>query len=105
MATGEYEQFLHGSQAFVQIFSKRSHFSKAIGHARMQEFCNGGALNRAINAGVFRRGGSKNRWNAVISVLKGIANGMHYIHQMRICHGDLNPANILLHVRPPLHCC
>jgi hypothetical protein len=69
-----------------------------LGFACLQEFCNGGALNRAISAGVFKQCGMKNRWKALMGVLTGIAKGMLHIHGKRICHGDLNPANILLHV-------
>jgi serine/threonine protein kinase len=31
--------------------------------------------------------------------LEGIAAGMDYMHTKRICHGDLNPNNVLLKVR------
>jgi serine/threonine protein kinase len=34
-----------------------------------------------------------------MALLVDIAQGMAYIHSKRICHGDLNPANILLKVR------
>ena len=33
-----------------------------------------------------------------MSVLQGVARGMAYMHAQRLCHGDLNPANILLKV-------
>ena len=40
-----------------------------------------------------------------MALLNDIAQGMAYIHSKRICHGDLNPANVLLKVegRVPLH--
>jgi hypothetical protein len=34
-----------------------------------------------------------------MSVLRDVAAGMNYMHAKRICHGDLNPSNILLKVK------
>lgn len=65
----------------------------------VQEYCNGGSLRAAINAGLFRHPKMKHRWEPVMGVLRGIAEGMAYVHSKRICHGDLNPANVLLKVR------
>jgi tRNA A-37 threonylcarbamoyl transferase component Bud32 len=31
--------------------------------------------------------------------MHGIAAGMQYVHSKRICHGDLNPSNVLVKVR------
>jgi Protein tyrosine and serine/threonine kinase len=42
-------------------------------------------------------------WRRTMAVLLDIAEGMAYIHGKRICHGDLNPANVLLKVRPRSH--
>ena len=39
------------------------------------------------------------RWRPILSLLEGMASGMDYMHAKRICHGDLNPNNILLKVR------
>jgi serine/threonine protein kinase len=39
------------------------------------------------------------RWKPLVGVLLGITKGMDYMHSKRICHGDLNPSNILLKVR------
>jgi serine/threonine protein kinase len=41
------------------------------------------------------------RWPLITAILRAIAEGMDYMHSKRICHGDLNPANILLKVRWP----
>ena len=61
----------------------------------VQEFCNGGSLRQAVARGLF---GSAlpHRWRPILSILEGIANGMDYMHAKRICHGDLNPNNVLL---------
>ena len=67
----------------------------------VQEYCNGGSLRAAINSGLFRPPKLKHRWEPVMGVLRGIAEGMAYVHSKRICHGDLNPANVLLKVLPP----
>lgn len=64
----------------------------------IQEFCSGGSLRDAIDRGTFRKVPS--RWRVVLSVLLDIAAGMAYMHSHRICHSDLNPANVLLKVRP-----
>jgi serine/threonine protein kinase len=64
----------------------------------MQEFCNGGSLRCAVNEGDFLPENTGHRWNLLISVLQGVASGMAYMHAKRLCHGDLNPANILLKV-------
>ena len=74
---------------------------------RLQEFCNGGSLGDAISDGFFGRTVSKLHWRRVLATLLDIAEGMAYIHSMRICHGDLNPANVLLKVgtHSPTACC
>ena len=40
------------------------------------------------------------RWEHLVRVMQDIAAGMAYMHAKRICHGDLNPSNVLLKVRP-----
>ena len=67
----------------------------------MQEFCNGGTLRQALQRRYFCPTRPGARWPLVSGVLRGIAEGMAYVHSKRICHGDLNPSNILLKVRPP----
>lgn len=71
----------------------------------MQEFCSGGSLRQALQAHMFGER-LKHRWQPICSILEGIASGMEYMHAKRICHGDLNPNNVLLTVRPclPLPC-
>lgn len=64
----------------------------------MQEFCNGGSLRNLLEKGGFARLESADRWAGRMHVLDGIATGMNYMHSRRICHGDLNPSNVLLKV-------
>ena len=66
--------------------------------ALVQEFCNGGSLRSAISTGVFRTHHLPQRWRPIMSVLRDICEGMAYMHEKRICHGDLTPANVLLQV-------
>eukprot|EP00892_Ulva_mutabilis_P000885 jgi/Ulvmu1/10798/UM069_0033.1 len=61
----------------------------------VQEFCNGGSLRNAISRGMFGPR-LRWRWQPIMTALKDIAAGMDYMHAKRICHGDLNPNNILL---------
>jgi serine/threonine protein kinase len=62
----------------------------------IQEYCSGGSLRDAIDSGLFRR--MPSRWQAISTVLLDVAAGMAYMHANRICHSDLNPANVLLKV-------
>eukprot|EP00892_Ulva_mutabilis_P006166 jgi/Ulvmu1/3921/UM018_0144.1 len=67
----------------------------------VQEFCNGGSMRQAIARGVF--GPSlRRRWRPIMSILEDIASGMDYMHAKRICHGDLNPNNVLLKFNPAM---
>ena len=68
----------------------------------MQEFCNGGSLREAVSSGAFSSETLPKRWKPLMKLLMGIAGGMEYVHGKRILHGDLNPSNILLKVRPLL---
>jgi serine/threonine protein kinase len=70
----------------------------------LQEYCNGGSLGDAISDGLFGASKTRLHWRRCLSILFDIATGMAYIHSMRICHGDLNPANVLLKVRVCLSC-
>ena len=66
---------------------------------RAQEYCNGGALREMLVAGHFAQDHMRSHWRSVMLVMQGTAAGMQYVHGKRICHGDLNPSNILLKVR------
>ena len=65
---------------------------------RVQEFCNGSTLRDALEDGLFTLANMPKRWEPTLTILIGIAAGMAYIHSKRICHGDLNPSNVLLKV-------
>ena len=69
----------------------------------LQEFCNGGSLREALMLGVFGGGPDAlpRRWAPITAVLRGLAEGLAYVHGQSIVHGDVNPANILLQVRAP----
>jgi serine/threonine protein kinase len=69
----------------------------------LQEYCNGGSLRQATTQGLFEPTVER-RWRTLMSLLIDIAQGMAYIHSKRICHGDLNPANVLLKARHPRAC-
>jgi serine/threonine protein kinase len=80
------------------------------GQVSVQEYCNGGSLRQAVNQGLFTSARLRRRWQPLMKILMGIAAGMAYVHSKRICHGDLNPSNVLLKVRSsrpclPEHCC
>eukprot|EP00892_Ulva_mutabilis_P009188 jgi/Ulvmu1/6641/UM003_0279.1 len=62
----------------------------------VQEFCNGGSLREAVACGFFTVDAMPRRWGPLMLVLADIAGGMAHMHAKRICHGDLNPSNILL---------
>ena len=66
---------------------------------RVQEFCNGGSLRQALEKRHFTAARMPARWAPTMAILRGTAAGMAYMHSKRICHGDLNPSNILLKVR------
>lgn len=67
-----------------------------------QEFCNGGSLRHALLRGYFDFSTSAARWEALMQVLGAVASGMDYMHSKRICHGDLNPSNVLFKARAPV---
>ena len=71
----------------------------------VQEFCNGGSLRDAVAKGFFTVENMSRRWGPIMLVLTDIVAGMNYVHRKRICHGDLNPANVMFKVCPsPVHC-
>ncbi|XP_039842674.1 G-type lectin S-receptor-like serine/threonine-protein kinase At1g11330 isoform X3 [Panicum virgatum] len=43
-------------------------------------------------------------WSTLIRIIEGVAQGVHYLHEHRILHLDLKPANILLdcHMNPKI---
>ena len=43
-------------------------------------------------------------WSTLIRIIEGVAQGVHYLHEHRILHLDLKPANILLdcHINPKI---
>jgi serine/threonine protein kinase len=55
-------------------------------------------LRHAVAKGYFNPERTPRHWRIIMGLLNDIAQGMAYIHSKRICHGDLNPANILLKV-------
>ena len=61
----------------------------------LQEFCNGGSLRDALAGGAFRTQSLPQRWLPLLAILRDVARGMAYMHAKRICHGDLNPSNVL----------
>jgi serine/threonine protein kinase len=67
----------------------------------LQEYCNGGSLREAIQKGLFTSKRLPNRFAVIMTLLCHIADGIQYMHSKRICHGDLNPSNVLLKVRTP----
>ena len=73
--------------------------------ACMQEFCNGGALRSMLQQGALSAKHLPRHFSVVLGLVLGIACGMRHISDRGICHGDLNPSNVLLQVRPPCHCC
>lgn len=64
----------------------------------LQEYCNGGSLRELLNGEAFTQDAVRSHWGSVMAAVSGIAQGMAYIHSKRICHGDLNPANVLVQV-------
>ena len=68
---------------------------------RMQEFCNGGSVRSLLWRGAFAQQDMTHTWATIMHAAKGIAAGMQYVHGKRICHGDLNPSNVLLKVWLP----
>jgi len=35
-------------------------------------------------------------WGKCYKIIKGVCEGLHYLHEKKIVHSDLKPANILL---------
>jgi serine/threonine protein kinase len=65
----------------------------------MQEYCNGKSLRELLSCGGLTPVRCETRWASLITILTHIAFGMRHMHANRICHGDLNPSNVLLKVR------
>jgi serine/threonine protein kinase len=64
----------------------------------IQQFCNGGTLRQALQKGYLSAHSVRRRWEVIVQLLRGVVSGMEYMHKQRICHGDLNPSNVLLKV-------
>lgn len=64
----------------------------------IQEFCNGGSMAGMLDSGALKPQQLPQRWAPLTNVLRGVAAGMCHMHAKRICHGDLNPSNILFKV-------
>jgi serine/threonine protein kinase len=56
-------------------------------------------LRHAIAKGFFSPGALRNHWEVVLNILSQVAAAVEYLHSKRICHGDLNPSNVLFKVR------
>lgn len=70
----------------------------------LQEYCNGGSVQSHLAEGAFAQESMSNTWGTIMTAIKCIASGMQYMHSKRVCHGDLNPSNILMKV-PFQHDC
>lgn len=63
------------------------------------ELCDRGSLQSAISKGVFAPGarwGAGTALRALVRTVREVAQGMSYLHQQGIQHGDLKPGNVLL---------
>ena len=82
-------------------------------HFHVQELCSGD-LTQASTCGsgsvpLLLHGGKmhKTNFNGILQLAKDIALGLQHIHQRGIIHGDLNPRNVLIKLKPaalPLGC-
>jgi serine/threonine protein kinase len=92
---------MHALQRLITLCHNSSDLRdgfKLLHGSYVQEFCAGGALRALIQQGALSARQLPHRFHPILSLLKGIAQGMQYITDRGICHGDLNPSNILLHV-------
>jgi serine/threonine protein kinase len=64
----------------------------------LQEYCNGGSLQDALAARQLVPPTLTARWRPILHILSGVAEGLAYMHNARVCHGDLHPANVLFKV-------
>ena len=62
-------------------------------------------MRSLLSRGAFAQHAVGNSWATTMRAIKGIASGMQYVHGKRICHGDLNPSNVLLKVRHRVSYC
>eukprot|EP00892_Ulva_mutabilis_P012777 jgi/Ulvmu1/9872/UM057_0026.1 len=65
----------------------------------IQEYCNAGSVRSAVSHARFLPPLLPQRWRPIMAILSGIATGMAHMHAKDICHGDLNPSNVLLKVQ------
>ena len=59
------------------------------------EFCDGGSLDSALDKGLFHPGGVPSMTN-ILHLCCQVAQGIRYLHEQQIYHGDLKAVNVLL---------
>lgn len=64
----------------------------------VQEFCNGGSLQDALDDGMFRPPALPKPLPAMLAMLKGTAEAMAHAHAHGVAHGQLTGHDILLKV-------
>lgn len=64
----------------------------------VQEFCNAGSLQQAIDDGMFRPPTLPRPLPQIVAVLQDIAAGLAYAHARGVAHGQLTGDDILLKV-------
>lgn len=64
----------------------------------VMEYCNGGTLAQALQAGRFFANGKQPNLPLILMRAIDIAHAMEHLHQHCVIHGDLKPENVLLHM-------
>ena len=73
----------------------------------LQELCDGDLTQVLSPRLLHDRQTKMPHFNGILQLVKDLALGMQHIHQRDIIHGDLNPRNILIKIKPtalPLGC-